>query len=195
VKIQKMSSNMGTNFLQLMEEILAKCNEDEVQLSAGVARRLWLCRNDVVHGGPMSHPAVLVRQTRSAAEEFKKVLEQAEVPIAPQSNLGQIGRWKAPQSGWVKANWDASLAVKKGWASLGVVVRDDCGRVLVAQSQTVLDFFTASLAEARAALLAVQICKEVGFNRVLFEGDAKLVISAINSTDRTGVMRVLSLPI
>jgi ribonuclease HI len=62
-------------------------------------------------------------------------------------------------------------------------VRDDCGRVLVALSQTVLDYFTASLAEARAALLAVQICKEVGFNRVLFEGDAKLVISAINSTE------------
>jgi ribonuclease HI len=159
---------------------LARCNEEVVQLFAGVARRLWLHRNEVVHG---SHPTLLVRQARIAVEEFKKVHEQAELPNDPQSRLVQEGSWKAPQSRWVKAKWDASLAVKKGWARLGVVVRDDSGRVLVAQSQTVSGYFMASLAEARAALMAVQICKELGFKQILFEGDAKLMVSVINSLE------------
>jgi ribonuclease HI len=38
------------------------------------------------------------------------------------------------------------------------------------------------MAEARAALLAIQLCKENGFMSVMFEGDAKVVIDAVNST-------------
>ena len=39
----------------------------------------------------------------------------------------------------------------------------------------------SSLAEAQAALLEVQICNELGFIQVQFEGDAKVVVSIVNS--------------
>jgi hypothetical protein len=35
--------------------------------------------------------------------------------------------------------------------------------------------------EARAALLEVQICNELGFTQVQFEGDAKVVVTIVNS--------------
>ena len=41
----------------------------------------------------------------------------------------------------------------------------------------------SSTAEARAVLMAVKICKELGFSKVQFEGDAKIVIDAVLSKE------------
>ena len=38
-------------------------------------------------------------------------------------------------------------------------------------------------AEARAALMAIQYCKSLGFSKIHLEGDSQRVIDAINSRD------------
>jgi hypothetical protein len=38
-------------------------------------------------------------------------------------------------------------------------------------------------AEAMAVLLAIQLCREMGFTRVHLEGDAKVVVDAVNYVD------------
>jgi hypothetical protein len=52
VRIQK-SSCKGGNFLHLLEEVRARCERRDVELFAIMARRIWLRRNDVVHGGDL----------------------------------------------------------------------------------------------------------------------------------------------
>jgi hypothetical protein len=89
--------------------------------------------------------------------------------------------WKAPESGWLKVNWDASVEKNQGRMGFGVVVRNEKGDVIAAQCQSTLGLFDPAVAEARAALLGVPLCRECGFMRVHFEGDAQTVVNAVNS--------------
>jgi ribonuclease HI len=44
----------------------------------------------------------------------------------------------------------------------------------------------ATLAEARAVLMAIRLCKNRGFDQIIFEGDAKAVINAVHSEEMDG---------
>lgn len=142
-----------------------------------------MCRNEVIHGGSLSHPSLLVQHAILNVEEFTKAREPSKIQNISLTVVDQEGKWRAPSRGWVKANWDASLATEKGWMGLGVVARDERGMVLVAHYQTIAGRLASSLVEARAALLAVQTWKELGFSHVHFEGDAKMVVTTINSQE------------
>ncbi|XP_059449570.1 exopolygalacturonase-like [Corylus avellana] len=107
--------------------------------SLGTVRKIWLRRNDVVHGGVFVHPNVL-----------KKV------------------------------NWDASIAKKQGWMGFGVLVRDEKGIVITAECKTLLGCRDPSVAEARAALMAIYMCKDLRLRQVHLERDTQVVVSAVN---------------
>jgi hypothetical protein len=68
-KFQK-SALDGLTFGQIVEEIFKRCNGGEIRLFAGIARRVWFRRNDIVHGGPFTHPKVLVQQATEALGDF-----------------------------------------------------------------------------------------------------------------------------
>jgi hypothetical protein len=55
MKLQKSNCDRS-DFLQIFSEVSSKCNKEEIELFAVLARRLWLRRNDVVHGGILMHP-------------------------------------------------------------------------------------------------------------------------------------------
>jgi hypothetical protein len=46
----------GRSFKQILKEVASRCEKDDVELFAIVARRLWLRRNDFIHGGNFMHP-------------------------------------------------------------------------------------------------------------------------------------------
>jgi hypothetical protein len=73
-----------------------------------------------------------------------------------------FSRWRAPESGWVKVNWDASLEKDTGRMGYDVVVRDDLGLVVVAQAITLLGSLDPCLAEVGAVLKAIQLCVSLG---------------------------------
>jgi hypothetical protein len=58
-KLQK-STMTGLDFLQIVHTIFDKCDTEEIQLFVGIARKIWLRRNDVVHGNSFAHPTALV---------------------------------------------------------------------------------------------------------------------------------------
>ncbi|XP_041027052.1 uncharacterized protein LOC121267270 [Juglans microcarpa x Juglans regia] len=66
---------------------------------------------------------------------------------------------------------------------LGVVLRNEKGEVLACacyKRPPVSDFV---MAKTVALWYAVDLCNELGFNKVIFEGDAQLVVEAVNSED------------
>ena len=70
-----------------------------------------------------------------------------------------------------------------GQMGLGVVVRDSFGNLLAARCETRLGCLALAVAEVKAVLLAIQFCRKMGFLRVHLEGDAKIVVDAVNSVD------------
>ena len=54
------------NFLQLAEKMLGRCTIKEFIHFVGTARRIWLRRNEVVHGGRFWHPGEIIQQVQTS---------------------------------------------------------------------------------------------------------------------------------
>ncbi|XP_059435490.1 uncharacterized protein LOC132168511 [Corylus avellana] len=89
--------------------------------------------------------------------------------------------WKPPEIGWCKGNWDAAVEKDVGRMGLAVVIRDPGGNLLAARCEMRMGCLAPAAAEAHAVLLAIRLCRELGFEWVQLEGDAKLVIDAVSS--------------
>jgi hypothetical protein len=122
---------------------------------------------------------VLVTNAKEYVVEFMNVTERRST-VLPNIAVMRERKWKAPEAGWLKANWDASFSKTQGWMGFGVVVRDETGMVIVAQCKSFVGALD-STAKARAALMAIQMCRERGFTKVHFEGDTQNVINVVNS--------------
>ena len=95
----------------------------------------------------------------------------------------KLSHWKAPLPGCLKANWDAGFDSKKGREGLGVIIWDQQGKVWASKCQMKQGFLDPTTGEAMVALMAAELCMEMGISKVQLEGDAKNVISAIISND------------
>jgi hypothetical protein len=140
---------------------------EEIFQFVGIVRRIWLRRNEVVHEGSFLHPNTLVHRAKMALEDFLVVSPY----VTAKSNLTTthgVQCWCALDSGWVKVNWDASLAREVGRIGFGAVVRDNLGLVVAAQSVTVFGCLDPTLTEAGAILKAIQLCRSLGLQRVIF---------------------------
>jgi hypothetical protein len=71
LKIQK-SSLTGPDFMQIIESIFYVCSEEETIQFVGLVHRIWLKRNEVLHGGIFTHPRELVLQALRVVEEYKQ---------------------------------------------------------------------------------------------------------------------------
>jgi ribonuclease HI len=173
-KLQKLSTNQ-LNFMNLVEELMDRCDSEEIELGAVLTRKIWLLRNSIVYGGIFPHPAQLFKEAKVSVEEFHRFNDKEHGGIVLQENL-LIPIWKPPPSGILKANWDAAVKAQEGQVGLGIIVRDCEGFVLVARSTTFFLAIDPTMAEAWAALQAVLFCKELGFFYICFEGDSLQVV-------------------
>ena len=83
--------------------------------------------------------------------------------------------WSPPPRGWIKCNFDA--VVKENKVVYKTVVRDEEGAILKAWAQE--DVSGSPLwAEAKAALFAVLSVKQLGFKKLILEGDSLIILKA-----------------
>ena len=170
----------GKDFIQLVEKVLQSFEMEDTQLFAEIAHQEWLRRNDFVFGNNFLHPDILVKNAKDHVAEFMRVTEKSN------SNRHDFvvirgSKWTTPEAGWLKANWDASFSKNQGWMGLGAVVRDETGMVIVAKCKFFVGALDPAVAEARAVLLTIQLCRERGFTKVHFERDTQNVVSAVHS--------------
>ena len=93
----------------------------------------------------------------------------------------QRPRWKPPDTGFVKENFDGAIFEDISAAGIGVAVRNKLGEVVAAMAEKVpiLDsVFTLETLAARHAVLFVQ---ELGLHNVVFEGDSASSIQALSN--------------
>jgi hypothetical protein len=69
IKLQKCNIG-GSDFGQIFQDVVSRCDRAEVELFATVARRIWLRRNDFIHGGNFMHPTHMLINSEKALIEF-----------------------------------------------------------------------------------------------------------------------------
>ncbi|XP_041001662.1 uncharacterized protein LOC121247365 [Juglans microcarpa x Juglans regia] len=87
--------------------------------------------------------------------------------------------WRKLEEGWLKINFDAATDSKNQKVGVGVIIRDHNGEQMAACSEPNLLLPQPLIAEAAAMRKAIELCIELGFNRVIIEGDAKVILEAV----------------
>jgi ribonuclease HI len=181
--IQKRSSN-AVDFKRLVEDMNDILSKEDLGLFAVTAKGIWKRRNTCVHGGVFIHPNSIVMAAQDYHSQFLKANVNTEIQEVDQ--IEEEGRkWSKPPDGIFKVNWDAALAMDKSGIGVGVIIRDGNGLVTAALSRTVNVRMDPTTAEATAALHAVELCRDVGVQNLILEGDSLAVVKAIESRAQT----------
>ena len=84
-------------------------------------------------------------------------------------------RWKPPDQGCYKINYNGVVFNQQEKAGLGVVIRNEEGAVMASMTQLVPLPTTVAQVEALAARRATEFALELGLNRVILEGDSEVI--------------------
>jgi hypothetical protein len=156
-KLQKCGTE-GRDFLQIFKAISQRCDKNDVELFAVVARKIWFKRNGVVHGESFIHPTQLLKEAEIALGEFQRC-----------SSLGGETRkervreqicWQPPYEDIIKINWDAALDSCNKRVGLGIIAKDYRGGFLAAINKSLSCDVSPVFAEALAAVHVVMFCME-----------------------------------
>ncbi|XP_042974763.1 uncharacterized protein LOC122306401 [Carya illinoinensis] len=176
--VRKWGRNFG-DFTTLWSELQSKLEEGKLHIVAEVLYGLWRRRNAMVFEGKFKGPCVLIQQAVRDAEAVTLAHEKPrENRTRPVETVRTV--WKPPSQDYLKVNVDAAVDSKRGKVGIGIVVRDFRGEVHVIVAAPRQLTRNASVAESLAMLRAILLCSELGLTRVQLEGDAKVVVEAIN---------------
>lgn len=124
------------------------------------------------------------------ADQAKELLAQyrvkLQVPKVQLMNSGSRGsRWRCPQVGLVKINFDGAICSEANMSGIGVVIRDDKGAVLASCSEKIPRACKADEIEALAAMKPLSFAFELGFWSAILDGDSLGLIQALKSEEQS----------
>ncbi|XP_059440565.1 uncharacterized protein LOC132173020 [Corylus avellana] len=129
---------------------------------------VWRCRNLLIHEGVQPIPSKVFFEVSSSFNKHLSAWSEMALPSL----------WIPPAAGWIKGNFD--VAVKGSFAVAAAVLSDEKGAIVGAATQR-LNCPDALQGEALAALLTTRLAASFGCNFLSLEGDALLVVLAINN--------------
>ncbi|XP_048493311.1 uncharacterized protein LOC125493829 [Beta vulgaris subsp. vulgaris] len=144
------------------EWLVNKVSRDELSVVCALMWAIWFCRNTFIFDS----------QTLGGVE-VASVSTNAEWGPKPDE-------LDSPAAGWLKVNFDAHLS-DNGEIGMGAVMRDSSGVVKFAATKRVGARWDATLAEAMAARFVVEVTLRLGYDHVIFEGDALVVVQAVKN--------------
>ena len=153
-----------------------------LELLAYTAWTIWNQRNKVrlhLQACPLHHVA---EQTVELLAQYRANTEASGTQVRSNRNGGN--RWRAPQAGLMKVNFDGVVFDDANKSGVGVVIKDSYGVVLASCSEKIFQVYKAEVTEALATLKALSFAHELGFQNVILEGDALGLIQALKSQEQ-----------
>nr|POF26715.1 putative ribonuclease h protein [Quercus suber] len=139
--------------------------------------QIWTRHNKLRVGDAIA-PLGMINQLASASlHEFHQ--SSLNPPKAP--SLPKVSKWLPSPSSWVKINFNGATFNNTSSAGLGAIIQNDMGLVLAAFTQPIPLPTSIEMVEVLAARGALYFAKDLGFNKVIMEGDSEIIIKALNS--------------
>lgn len=171
------------DLLKLWEELARKINKKELEEVAVIMRGLWMRRNMFIFGDKFSSSGSVIRTAQEFLREYRATEEGPAELGRPINSLLPAQKWLPPKENSFKANWDAACDIKHRQMSIGVIIRDEKGDVIVAYSGARGNVDQPVIAEGYALRKALELCTDLGLNKVTFEGDAQNIVKAVHNSD------------
>ncbi|OMO99000.1 reverse transcriptase [Corchorus capsularis] len=151
-------------------------NSDWFHLNLLTAWAIWGARNMALYDNKVTRPFDTTFFAYSYFKEYARCKKAAAIRQKPDPP-----RWSPPVSEIVKINFDAAVSAAKKIGAYGVVARNSSALPLGACSGMIPHVVDAYIAESFAAVRALSWAREMGFHRIILEGDALNIIRKINS--------------
>nr|XP_023915953.1 uncharacterized protein LOC112027523 [Quercus suber] len=146
-----------------------------VEVFANTISLIWMSRNRAAFWAAGSTLEKIPEQAHALVHEFHHLRPvHAKIP-----RTARAVQWKPPPPDTVKVNFDDAIFSTHSLAGLSMIIRDLAGLVLAALSQKIPLPTLVETVEVIAARRALLFAKELGFERVLVEGDSEVEINAI----------------
>ncbi|XP_043810323.1 uncharacterized protein LOC122723137 [Manihot esculenta] len=138
---------------------------------------LWQNRNNVIWKGQGQTASGVFFMALNFLQQWKaaRVMSSVSTIVDPARPI-----WSPPPHGWIKANIDASLSLQRGSVGFGCVIRKDDGSFVAARAGSFYSQMDAKCAETMAFREALSWIKACGWDRVLFELDAQVLVMSVN---------------
>ncbi|KAL6275838.1 hypothetical protein ACE6H2_019439 [Prunus campanulata] len=172
---------VGT-FKELYLYVISVLNNDELVFFVFLSWGLWSSRNDFLHSGRSTSHLCLLARTRKFVLEYQRaiILLPSRVPA-----INLIRHWSPPTGNFVKINVDGAVNLLFGFRGLGVVIRDNMGDLMMVAYKGLHGMFSPKATELYAAILGLQIARQLGHFSVILEMDAKEIIMNLQSFEES----------
>ena len=160
------------NFNDLVFQLCSSSSALNLELFFAISWSVWYNKNKLLHGENGLRSLQILELAKSMVEDYRKafLLDTPSLP-SPQSS------WVAPPSDYFKVNVDGASSIDgSGISGIGVIVRDEMGRVVAALCKTLLVHYPTELTEFFALEHGVLLAQEMNISNVIFESDASSVI-------------------
>ncbi|KAA3455658.1 Ribonuclease H-like superfamily protein [Gossypium australe] len=151
--------------------IFSKCGETQRRVFVCGMWVLWLDRNRNLHEGK-SYTG------EDAANHVKYYIGEIDGLNGRQPKITEeVENWKVLEKPKIKINFDASFDSKNNRLASGIVARTENGEVEISKSYFHIVVGTAFDAEAIACYKPVLTGLEMGYTKVIIEGDSKSIVN------------------
>ncbi|XP_042952129.1 uncharacterized protein LOC122289215 [Carya illinoinensis] len=171
------------DFLSMWGKLMNRMPKNLLEEVVVLFRKVWLRKNDWLFERRKACPRKEIISTRVALQEFKDLQGNNSKQVAVQSSLTGSLQWGKPASDYVKVNWDASTDFKQHRMGIWIMIRDEHGEALVVVCDRRENVMDAAVAECVALRKAVELCIALNIQKAIFEGDAKVVVKAVQEAE------------
>uniref|UniRef100_A0A7N2MTJ9 RNase H type-1 domain-containing protein n=1 Tax=Quercus lobata TaxID=97700 RepID=A0A7N2MTJ9_QUELO len=166
------------SFQDLMWYMLTveRSDVNEVAKLVCIAWAMWHNRNEIRHGGKRRSGAELVRWASQYMEEYKAATEML---VCKAMVADGVRSWIPPSENIFKINVDGAVFADQKAVGVGVIIRDEKGRLEAALSKKILAPLGAVEAEAMAYEQGLMFARDIGIHNFIIEGDSLIIYHAL----------------
>lgn len=140
----------GTSFMDWMERVINSFLKEQLEDWVTICYRIWLARNLRIFQQGEKEPIDTIEYQMQDLASVRNWRESQ----ASGGSCKLDTRWKKPPLGFVKINCDAAVTDES--CGMGVIARDDAGKVLFVGARKVQIGSTPLIAEAEAVAWALE---------------------------------------
>ncbi|XP_042953505.1 uncharacterized protein LOC122290053 [Carya illinoinensis] len=151
-------------------------------MAAVLCHLLWSRRNAFVFKDQFMSLETITAMAQAEVSVLREVNSKISSRMEGGGSAAVVSRqWQLPEWPAVKVNFDAAFDKSLNRGGIGIVVRDCEGKLKACLTTSRDQVFSAAQAEKAALQRALDMCIDMDLNHVVFEGDAKAIIEAVNS--------------
>ncbi|XP_042954734.1 uncharacterized protein LOC122291157 [Carya illinoinensis] len=167
------------DFFHVWSDMHTRLQKSRDEEFAMILRGLWTRRNIRVFEGKFDSPSRVIIGAISSLRSFQASRTKMYQTKGSNTKRRKDTKWKPPDEGVSKVNFDAAIDKAKNRLGLGIVARNHMGEVLFSLSASKMFGGTSEMAEAAILWRAIELVVELDVRNVEFEGDAERVIKAV----------------